>query len=208
MLALALTAFVVAQIPDAMPQDDVGVQLVPRPSAAAVGISTERLRELMHTYVRGERMAAIPFAISGVSQALAGGLLLTSNNNVAHGAAWPLLVLGVVEIAASLVLGVRSQEPKLDALLAEGVPAFLTHERKHAHRITHLYQPALLAIEAVALATGGVLAGAGAARQDGTMAGVGFSLAIGALVIFVLDWAVLDRAQAYETALSVPPAGT
>jgi hypothetical protein len=206
MLALTL-ALVVTQLPDAAPQDDPGVppaHLMPRPIVSAAGMSTERLRELMHTYVRGERQAGIPFAIAGVAQALTGGLLLTSDNNIAKGAAWPLLAFGVVEVAASLVLGVRSQQPKLDKLLDEGVPQFLEHERKHAHRITHVFQPALLAVEAVVLGTGGALAAAGGFRHDDTMAGVGFGLAVGALALFLLDWSVLDRAQAYETALGAP----
>jgi hypothetical protein len=90
---------------------------------------------------------------------------------------------------------------KLDELLAQDKGKFLEQERKHAHRIVHVYQPALLAVEAVALATGGALAGGGAVRHDDKLLGVGLGLAIGSLVLFVLDWAVLDRAQAYETAL-------
>src|SRR5581483_2949926 len=101
MLALTL-ALAVTQLPDAAPQDDPGLppaRLMPRPIVSAAGMSTERLRELMHTYVRGEKKAGIPFAITGVTQALTGALLLTSDNSVAKGAAWPLLAFGVVDVA-------------------------------------------------------------------------------------------------------------
>jgi hypothetical protein len=190
MLALTLT-LMLAQEP----------ALTPGPAPAGAPLSTEALKDLTHTYVRGERMAAIPFGISGLSQALAGSLLLTSNSDIARGAAVPLLIFGGVELIAAVLLGVRNQEVKLDELLAEDKGKFLEHERKHAHRIVHVYQPALLAVEAVALATGGALAGGGAVRGDDKLLGVGLGLAIGSLVLFVLDWAVLDRAQAYETAL-------
>jgi hypothetical protein len=207
MLALWLAALVVAQYPDASPQDAplAAPQVAPKATVSAGSISSERLREVMHVYVRGERLAAIPFGISGLVQTLTGALLLTSSNSIARGAAWPLLVFGVVGIASALAFGLRSQGPALDTLLDEGTGRFLEHERKHAHRITHVFQPALLAVEAVVTATGGILAGAGAARHDDTMAGVGFGLAVGGLVLFLLDWAVLDRAQGYEAALGSSP---
>jgi hypothetical protein len=201
MLALPLVALVAAQTPEAPPP-----QLQPPQAAApsASGLSSDALRHLMHTYVRGERTAAIPFAFAGVAQALAGSLLFISDADLAHGAAWPLIAFGAVEIIAAVVLGVRSQEPKLDALLDQSVPEFLTHERAHAHRIVHVYQPLLLIVEGAVVAAGGVMAGIGAAKTNQALEGVGFGLAIGALALFLLDWAVLDRALAYEAALNTP----
>lgn len=204
MLALPLVALLAAQTPEA---EAPPPQLQPAPAASAApsaGLSSEALRHLMHTYVRGERAAAIPFAFAGVAQALAGSLLLTSSADLAHGTAWPLIAFGAVEIIAAVVLGVRSQEPKLDALLDQGVPGFLEQERHHAHRIVHVYQPLLLIVEGAVVGAGGVMAGIGAAKTNQALEGVGFGLAIGALALFLLDWAVLDRAQAYEAALNTP----
>jgi hypothetical protein len=70
-------------------------------------------------------------------------------------------------------------------------------------RITNRFQPILLAVEGALSVGGGAFAGVGALRHDELMLGLGVGFAIQGLVMFLLDWAVLDRASAYATALSV-----
>jgi hypothetical protein len=50
---------------------------------------------------------------------------------------------------------------------------------------------------------GGALAGGGALTSNDTVLGVGLGLAVQGLILFLLDWAVLDRAQAYQAVLAL-----
>jgi hypothetical protein len=90
----------------------------------------------------------------------------------------------------------------MEALTAN--PAeFAKSERERVARVTSRFQPILLAVEGALSAGGGVFAGLGALRRDDLMLGVGLGFAVQGLVMFLLDWAVLDRASAYATALSL-----
>lgn len=186
-MTIALLALLLAQDPEP-------VQPPPAPPAA---VSTDAMREAMHTYVRGERRSIIPFSLMALSSFVAGGVLLTSNEAIARGAAWPLLGFGVLELAAGLFFGLRNERPHLDALLGEDPQKFADAERKKVTRIASFNQPLLLGIEGVLLAAGGAMAGAGAVARQGTVEGVGIGVAISALAMFLVDWAVLDRADDY-----------
>src|SRR6185312_11977867 len=89
----------------------------------------------------------------------------------------------------------------LDRLLADNPQEFANVERAHLHRIRDRFQPLLLIAEAVITVAGGVIAGIGAYRRQDTLAGVGVGVGIQGLALFVLDWAVWDRAKAYTSAL-------
>ncbi len=47
------------------------------------------------------------------------------------------------------------------------------------------------------------MATAGAFSHRDTLTGIGIGLAIQGLAMFLVDWAVLDRARAYATALDL-----
>jgi hypothetical protein len=185
-MALALIAVLLTHEPEA---------LVPRDPAPAV------LREAMHAFVRGERRSIIPFAIAGASTLAAAALLLQSSGALERGAAWPLLGFGILELAAGLFFGLRNERPRLDALLDENPAEFVAHETKKVSRISGTFQPILLGVEAALIAAGGLMAGLGAERAERTLEGVGIGLAIQGLVFFVIDWAVLDRADDYLAVL-------
>ncbi|MDP1827600.1 MAG: hypothetical protein Q8L48_30290 [Archangium sp.] len=171
---------------------------------------TDQVRVQLHEYYRGERLSGfVPFVGSGVGSVVAGTLLLTSNTTLGRGAGWTNLSFGVLEIAAGLYFALSSygKERSLDAALTANPAEFAKSERERVARILNRFQPILLAVEGALSVGGGVFAGLGALRRDELMLGVGLGFAVQGLVMFLLDWAVLDRASAYSTALSLfrPP---
>ncbi|MBL8951554.1 MAG: hypothetical protein JNK82_12305 [Myxococcaceae bacterium] len=186
-----LLSLLVCQAP--LEGDAQAATLVPRDVAV--------LRASMHTYVTGERRSIIPFAVSAVVTMTSGGLLLLSSDPIARGAAWPLLGFGVLELAAGLFFGIRNERPKLDAQLDADPVGFVRDEREKMRRISRRNQPLLLALWSAVTAAGGVLAGVGAARDLPTVTGVGLGLVVQGLSFFLIDWAVLDRADEYLAVL-------
>lgn len=66
-----------------------------------------------------------------------------------------------------------------------------------------MYQPILLIAEAAVSLGGGAMATAGALARRDILCGVGIGLAIQGLALFILDWAVLDRARGYAAGLEL-----
>ena len=168
-------------------------------------LSAAELSGLMHTWSDGERSSIIPFAGTGAATAVAGGLLLGSDSAVARGCAWPLLTVGALEVLAGVFFAVRAgpHRVELDHLLAEDPQEFARVERAHLHRIRDRFQPVLLIAEAVVTVAGGAMAGIGAYRHQDALTGIGIGVSIQGLALFLLDWAVLDRARAYTSALDL-----
>jgi hypothetical protein len=163
------------------------------------------LRESMHLWHRGERISGfVPFLGTGLATSLAGTSMVTSASTAAKGAGWLLIGFGVLEAAAGLFFGLSSfsNEAARDAALTVDREKFIESERARVKRITTVYQPVLLGVEAALTLAGGVTAGIGALRSDDLMLGIGLGLAVQGLVFFLLDWAVSDRAHAYALALS------
>jgi len=168
-------------------------------------LSREQIAAMMHTDVAGERLSVIPFATMGGATLIGGGLLLGTDSKLAQGAAWPLLTVGALEVIGGLVFALRAgpHQRHLDELLASDPQEFARVERKRVHRIRDTFQPILLIAEAAICVGGGAMATAGALAHRDTLTGVGIGLAIQGLALFLIDWAVLDRARAYATALEL-----
>ncbi len=174
--------------------------------ASPVLTPTDQVRLQMHEYYRGERLSGfVPFTGSGVGSLVAGSLLLSSNTELGRGAGWVNLSFGVLEVVAGLYFALSSygKERSLDAALSANPAEFARSERERVARITNRFQPILLAVEGVISAGGGVVAGVGALQKNDLMLGLGLGFAVQGLVMFLIDWAVLDRASAYGTALSI-----
>ncbi len=109
------------------------------------------------------------------------------------------------ELAAGLAFNLSNaaRADRLDHELDTDPVGFAHAERKKLHRIRDLYQPALLSLEAAVAVGGGVTAVAGSAKHNDTVLGLGLGLAIQGLVLFLLDWSVLDRARPYAAALDL-----
>jgi len=164
----------------------------------------EALREAMHVWHRGERTSGfVPFLISGVSTVTTGSLLVAGGSQLGRSAGWTLLSFGALEVLAGLYFGLSSfgKEAALDAAFLADPVAFQASERARLNRITTRFQPILLAVEGALTVAGGTMAAVGGFRHDDTLLGVGLGLAVQGLVLFLLDWAVLDRAQAYASVL-------
>jgi len=176
-------------------------------SVGAHADEVETLRGQMHTYYSGEALAGIPFAGAGLASAGAGTGLLLSRDPTARGASVPMFGFAAIELAFGIYLAIRNpmRIVEFDAQLTANPNAFVTSERLRLKSIVHTYQPILLALWAAASAAGGAFAIAGQVTSDRTMVGVGLGLAVQGLVMFLLDWTVLDRARAYETALAHYP---
>jgi hypothetical protein len=192
---LALLALLLTQTPDETNAPAVET-VPPMPSP-----DTRVLREAMHTYVRGERRSIIPFGAAALTSLTAGGLLFLANDAVARGAAWTMLGFGVLELAAGLFFGLRNERPKLDAQLDADPAEFVRAEREKVGRISARNQPILLAVWSAVIAAGGLMAGVGAARGERYVEGVGLGLVVSGLAFFLIDWAVLDRADDYLAVL-------
>jgi MFS family permease len=178
-----------------------------QPSLLPTGAAQDPVAAALHTWHRGERTAGFgAFVGAGLVTGVAGGLLLASGTTLDRSAGWPLLGVGALELIAGLILGVSSigrEDERAAALLADRA-GFLALERPRVARISSRLQPILLAAEAAITLGGGVTAGVGALQRNDTLLGVGLGIAVQGLVLFLLDWAVLDRAQAYESALQAP----
>ena len=167
---------------------------------------SDSMRLQMHDYYRGERLSGfVPFVGSGVGSLVAGSLLLTAHTDFGRGAGWVNLSFGVLEVVAGLYFALSSygKERALDEALTTHPADFARSERERVARITTRFQPVLLAVEGALSVGGGAFAGVGALRHDELMLGLGVGFAVQGLVMFLLDWAVLDRASAYATALSI-----
>ena len=168
-------------------------------------ISREQMAAMMRNDAMGERYSLIPFATMGAATMIGGGLLLSTDNKVGQGAAFPLLTIGALEVLAGIFFALRSgpHMRHLDELLAADPQEFSRIETKRVHRIRDRFQPLLLIAEAAICVGGGAMATAGAFAHRDTLTGVGIGLSIQGLALFLIDWAVLDRARAYATALDM-----
>jgi hypothetical protein len=176
------------------------------PEAVAVSkTGTEQVRAAMRNYVSGERLTVIPFGFAGLANIAAGSVFLTRGNaqHLTWDAGWCALAFGVVELAAGIAFNLSNagKARKLDLLLDEDPKKFAEQETKRLQRIRDFNQPLLLGVEAVVAGAGALTAAIGYAnRSDGTI-GLGLGLAVEALILYVLDWTVLDRARGYASVL-------
>lgn len=180
------------------------VVLASSPAHAEDTAHVAALRAQLHTYYSGEALAGVPFTGAGIASGLTGAGLLATGDSTARGAAWPMFGFAALEAAFGLYLALRnpSRLAEFDARLTANPQAFVTDERARLKSIVHTYQPILLTAWAVVAAGGGGLATAGHFSRDTSMVGVGLGLAVQGLVMFLLDWTVLDRARAWEAALA------
>ncbi len=166
-------------------------------------MSREEMQKAMHADVDGERWSALPFIATGAVGVGGGLALLASDSRIGQTAAWPLLVVGILEVGVGAFFGLRAgpHQRKLDALLAENPAEFSRVETRRATGIRDRNQPILLAAEAAIIAGGLAASGAGLVRKDDVMIGVGLGLVIQGLALFLIDWDVYERAKTYAAAL-------
>lgn len=180
------------------------ISLLPTVARAEGTTEPDAVRDALHLWHRRERLSGlIPFVGSGVATGTAGAFLLASTQQRDQVAGGIILGFGILELAAGLVFGLASlgSEARRDEELTADRAAFLLKERARLDRINTVFQPVLLGFEAALVLGGGITAGVGALKHDDLALGIGLGLAVQALVFFLLDWAVADRAAAYGLAL-------
>ncbi len=168
----------------------------PPPPLGAAALSAD-----LHLYFEGEVREASVFAGAGMAAAAVASVLL-EHPGVGRGAAYPLIGVGIIQIAAGLVLHLRTdaQVAKLDALLASDPAALRAAELRRMERV--VVQFLVLEVVELALAAGGAgMAIAGAALDEELLTGIGVGLGIQALVMFGLDWLAHRRASRYLASL-------
>jgi hypothetical protein len=162
---------------------------------------TTMQREL-HLYFEGEKAEGIPFVGAGLAAFAVGSVLFARRTPLARGAAWPIVVVGVIQTAAGIVVYSRTdaQVARLDGLMASDPGALRKAERARMERVNLEF--VLLKWTELALAAAGVgLTTYGIVKGNDTFKGVGVGLAAQSVVMLALDLFAAERAARYTDAL-------
>ena len=161
-----------------------------------------RMRQAMHTYFEGEKREAWAFGAGGVLTVGGGAAMFAAHDDFYRGAAYPLVIVGAIELAAGIVLLVRTdaQVRDLDARLDAGKRAFLQLEQPRMEKVRSEF--GLLAGVELALIVAGLgLATYGAAQRDHTLTGIGGGVALQSAAMLTFDMHASARADAYAAAI-------
>jgi hypothetical protein len=170
--------------------------VAPQPAPFAV-------KQAMHEYYQGEFRGGFGWTSTGGLSVVAAVPMFLSSSPFLKGLAWPTGLLGL----AQLGLGIASfftapaRIKRFDAQLDAGARAdFLASEAPRIKGITRAFDWFQMA-ELVIVAGGTGLMGAGYARADEVMVGVGLGLIIQSLMFLTLDELASRRADVYVQAL-------
>lgn len=165
-----------------------------------------------HTYFRAEKREGVVFMGAGMLALTTAASLALSGKPFGLGMSIPLGAVGLIELAAGLVVFTRTdaQTARLDAQRAASPAAFRDAELPRMRRVNTEFA-ALAVTELVFILAGGALAGYGFVEHREVFQGVGLGLGIQGAVMLTLDMVAADRARTYTHALAsfVPtPVGT
>jgi hypothetical protein len=164
------------------------------------------MRQAMHDYFAGELAEGWVFAGAGLAGSAAGAACaFAGQDGVYKGAAWPLVTFGVIQLAAGVVLFVRTdrQVAERDAMLASDPGAFYAFERPRMEPVRREFRWLAIA-ETALVVVGGGLAAYGGAQREHAIFGFGAGLALESALMLALDGRASARADAYVAALSSP----
>lgn len=180
------------------------------PAAAPEPITREALVDDMHDYFRKEkRGGAVLMGIGAPAVALGGGLL-AQDRPLFRGFAYPVLIIGAVELAGGLLFYLRTdaQVRKLEAGFRSSPVETQTAERRRMRRVN--LQFALIEGFELTLLLGGVaMAVAGGALSPQTLSidnketliGVGLGIALESAGLLTFDLFASRRAHAFTRSL-------
>lgn len=164
--------------------------------------AVETQREAMHTYYQGEFRGGFGWTSTGGLSVLAAVPMFLSGNEFFKGMAWPTGLIGL----AQLGLGIASfftapaRIKRFDAQLDTAPAEFLDTEGPRIKGITRAFDWFQMA-ELVIVAAGSGLMGAGYARGNESMVGVGLGLILQSMMFLTLDELASRRADAYMQVL-------
>jgi hypothetical protein len=184
-----------------------GLVVLSLPSSAHAqsgpAIDKTQMTDAMHVYFDGERGAGPLFLGAGVAAGGIGTLLVTRDDALARGAAYPVFGIGLIQavVGASLLLSTRSRVAKLDQQLATDPAAFKKDESKRISGVNTSFV-ALMIVESVLIA-GGTATAVVASQKEccRTLQGIGLGLAAQAAVTLSLDLFAMARARDYAESL-------
>jgi len=182
----------------------------PALAEGAPSIDKAQMAEAMHTYFHGEKWEGPVFFGVGLAAGGVGAVLLTRSDDIAKGAAYPVLGIGLVQLIVGAVVFLRTdaQVARLDRQLSTDEAAFKKDESARIAGVNTEFI-ALAIIESALIAFGAVTAIV--AAQKGccrTLEGVGLGLSGQGAAMLVLDLFAAARARRYTDGLQRFDAGS
>jgi hypothetical protein len=166
-------------------------------------LDTPRMTEDMHTYFHGEKWEGPVFFGAGLASAGLGAFLVTRDDAIARGAAYPLFGVGLIQLLVGAVVFLRTdaQVAALDKKIALEPAAFKRDERARIGKVNTQF--IVLAVVESALIAGGTAMAVLGAQNDccRTTQGVGLGLAAEGAVMLGLDLFAAARARDYTISL-------
>jgi len=187
----------------AVPARAAAADTGPAPTAVEDAASTEVL-DAATDYFTGERAQGAAWGAVGAI-AIAGGVVaLASDDDLAHGAAYPLLAVGAIQLGAGVVSYVSPPRRLRRARTAIGRDArtYAEGERRRMGKVTFAFD-ALRVTEVALVAIGAGLAIGGARAERDVLVGIGGGIAFQALAMLALDGVADARAARYVERLSI-----
>lgn len=167
-------------------------------------IDQARMARDLRAYFHGEKVEAPFFIGTGLAAGGVGALLVTRDDDLARGAAYPTFGIGLVQliIGTTLLLNTDARVARLDQQLATDPAGFKKSEMERMDGVHTSFL--LVMLFESALIVGGATT-AVAAAQSGccrTLQGIGLGMAGQGAVSLALDFFAAVRAREYSTSLS------
>ena len=157
----------------------------------------------MHRYFAGEKNGGIwLMGVGGAATAVGTGLFFPEGDFY-RGMAYPVLILGVLELlgGAAFYVNTNRRVPRFDQQLRQSPAEFRDGELRRIRRVNRELS-FLTAVELTLIVAGGTMAGVGAMRDLQTLSGVGTGLLLHATVLFIYDQLAARRALRYTDSLA------
>jgi hypothetical protein len=171
-------------------------------STTTTGTDSHAMTAAMHHYFAGEKREGIFFFSAGVVAGAASGVLFGLNTEFSRGMAWPLAIIGVIQLGVGAVVYLRTdaQVAGLDRDLTTQPAAYRGRELPRMTTVNFQFR-LLEVIESTLLLGGVAMTVAGFGSQQETLKGVGIGLAIQSAAMLTLDVLAHRRGTEYADSL-------
>ena len=165
-------------------------------------LSLDELRGDMRRYFREEKRGGAVLMTMGAPGVALGGGLLAYDSEFGRGFAYPVLIIGALEMIGGLLFYARTnrQVQKLDEGLLHDTWATRNLELKRIRRV-NLEFSLIQALEITLLVGGVGMAAAGAATRNPTLSGVGVGIGVESAGLLVFDLFAGKRALRWRSSL-------
>ncbi len=165
-------------------------------------VGQQTLQTEMHRYFAGEKNGGIWLMGVGAASAAVGTGLFFHDGEFYRGLAYPVLILGVLELlgGAAFYVNTNRRVPRFDRQLGKTPGEFRAAELPRIQRVNRELS-FLTAVELTLIVAGGTMTGIGSLRGLDTVAGVGTGLLLHSTVLFIYDQLAARRALRYTDSL-------